>query len=78
VIRIKTAIKWAAYASGYYEGEKMPNSWDDLTLEEKVDRLRAETERLRTEMMHKDNQIAGLQLTVNEIGDAVKRLEEIR
>ena len=50
--------------------------WEDLSQGEKTELLRSEVARLRAEMMHKDNQIAGLQLTVNEIGDALKRLEK--
>jgi hypothetical protein len=47
----------------------MPKDWNNMSWEER-------TEQLRQEMRNKDNQVASLQLQVNEMGAAIVAIEK--
>ncbi len=47
----------------------MTKSWADMSWQERTDQL-------LYEMRHKDNQVASLQLQINEMGSAILTLEK--
>ena len=54
----------------------MAKRWEQMTADEKADQLRVKVDQLRVEVMENGNNIAALARHVDEIRNAVKKIEK--